>query len=35
MNRTIRIRELAPQNRELWRKLFYRHQQRGHWMRRG
>jgi transposase len=27
MNRTIRIRELAPQNRELWQKLFYRHQQ--------
>ena len=27
MNRTIRIRELAPQDRELWQKLFYRHQQ--------
>ena len=27
MNRTLRIQRLAPQNRELWQSLFYRHQQ--------
>ena len=27
MNRTIRIQQLAPQDRELWQSLFYRHQQ--------
>lgn len=27
MNRTIRIRRLAPQDRALWQTLFYRHQQ--------
>lgn len=27
MNRTIRIQRLAPQNRDLWQLLFYRHQQ--------
>jgi transposase len=27
MNRTIRIQRLAPQDRELWQTLFYRHQQ--------
>jgi len=27
MNRTIRIRRLAPQDRELWQTLYYRHQQ--------
>ena len=25
MNRTIRVQRLAPQNREEWRKLYYRH----------
>jgi len=27
MNRRIRIQQLAPQDRALWQKLFYRHQQ--------
>lgn len=27
MNRTIRIQRLAPQDRELWQILYYRHQQ--------
>jgi transposase len=27
MNRTIRIQKLAPQDRERWQALFYRHQQ--------
>ncbi len=27
MNRSIRIQRLAPQDRELWQTLFYRHQQ--------
>jgi transposase len=26
MNRRIRLQRLAPQDRELWRKLYYRHQ---------
>ena len=29
MNRTLRMQGLAPQDRDLWQVLFYRHQQQG------